>query len=160
LNQCNEFYEKTNQAQCSLRQMLIDIKVKIQQESLGNTSEIVVEPNVDYIDKTVNFLKESNYIENSVVDIGDDYFDDRNDPMEKSICQEIKEDIRENKCKNITKQNCPKQNNKKKVKRKTNSLKINEKELQDLLLDGLDNEQNNGKDEKSNVKIPDNYMTG
>ncbi|XP_011505269.1 PREDICTED: zinc finger protein 382-like [Ceratosolen solmsi marchali] len=159
LNQCNEFYEKTHQAQCSLGHMIIERKVKVQQETLRNAPEIVAESNVDYIDKTINFVKVNNYVDNSVDDIGDDYFDDNNGPMEKAACEKSK-DVSENKSKNLTKQNCPKQNNKKKVKRKTNSLKINEKELQDLLLNELDNEQINEKDGKPNVKIPDNYMTG
>ncbi|XP_063979784.1 zinc finger protein 689-like [Diachasmimorpha longicaudata] len=60
LNQCTLFYERTHQAQISLRQLLIDIK------PLPDTSS----PDIDHVEKIIEC---SNKTEDEITDLGDDY---------------------------------------------------------------------------------------
>lgn len=154
LNQCSEFFEKTNQAQTSLRQLLIEPK----------SEPSTLEPTIDFIKKTVEFPKEeeiaidecqlsNNYIHNSAVDIANTYFSNENE----NDCNEQKyETVKEEKCKIQVKKGSPKQA-KKKVKKKSQMQRMEDLEL------CLNSDLKKGHNDigiKSNVKVPDNYMTG
>ena len=189
LNQCSDFYEKTNQAQTSLRQLLI-----INPKSEPHSGE----PNVEYIDKTVEFLKEensqviegivecnlsnANYISNSVsvdnnidisnsvdittsveisdtVEINDTFFVDESTGV-KCMSYSTIEDIQEE-GKNKKCKTVVKKNPPKQPKKKVRKRSQTQK-MEDLelgLTSDLDEELNE-LDPKSNTKIPDNYMTG
>ncbi|KAF7380970.1 hypothetical protein HZH68_015845 [Vespula germanica] len=154
LNQCSEFFEKTNQAQASLRQLLIEPK----------SEPSTLEPNIDFIKKTVEFPKEEeiaidecqlsdNYIHNSAVDITNTYFNNEN---ENDCNQQKYETVKEEKCKIQVKKGSPKQT-KKKVKKKSQMQRMEDLEL------CLTSDLKKGHSDisiKSNMKVPDNYMTG
>ncbi|XP_033339603.1 uncharacterized protein LOC117228050 isoform X2 [Megalopta genalis] len=160
LNQCSEFFEKTNQAQTSLRQLLINTKSEPQS----------LETNLDYIEKSVAFPKEeeeagdtvtgcqlsNNYIQES--DVSHNYFIEET----KSISQkkyEVKEsenNAKEKKCKIQMKKASPKQT-KKKLKRKNQNQKLDDSNL--YINSDLEKEHSN-MNVKTNIKVPDNYMTG
>ncbi|XP_012281142.1 zinc finger protein 583 [Orussus abietinus] len=161
LNQCSEFYEKTNQAQDSLRQLLIDPKSEPSQ----------LEPNLDYVEKSIEFPKEEvtegivnchlpdNYVSDSVNDISDTYFNDDNnesDPAKYKI-EEMQEVVKEKSCKTSEKKNLPKQT-RRRLKKKTQAQKMEDLELD--LTSKLEEEQDDTESLKVNIKIPENYMTG
>ncbi|XP_015437887.1 PREDICTED: putative zinc finger protein 735 [Dufourea novaeangliae] len=159
LNQCSDFFEKTNQAQTSLRQLLTDTKSEPQ--SLA--------ANIDYIQKTVAFPKEeevgdmitecqlsNSYIQES--NASHDYFieENKNISQEKYETQEPESNAKEKKCKIQMKKTSPKQP-KKKLKRKNQNQKMEDSNL--YINSDLEKEQNS-MSVKTNIKIPDNYMTG
>ncbi|XP_014607524.1 PREDICTED: zinc finger protein 626-like [Polistes canadensis] len=171
LNQCSEFFEKTNQAQASLRQLLIEPK----------SEPSTLEPNIDFIKKTVvEFPKveevvetiddcqlTDNYIHNTAVDITNTYFSNENEnenvnenendndnDNDNDCDQEKYETVKQQKCKIQVKKGLPKQT-KKKVKKKSQMQRMDDLEL--CLNSDLKKGNN---DIKSNIKVPDNYMTG
>lgn len=138
LNQCSEFYEKTNQAQTSLRQMMINPK----NEPLSVPPPL--EPNIDYVEKTVDFPKEEEFICDSVDDMDDAYFEEEHHDDELDKANKVR---------------APKKNSPKGRKR-LKSQKLDECELQGLTSDDLEEGQSIDVDTKANLKIPENYMTG
>lgn len=159
LNQCNDFYEKTNQAQCNLRHMLIDSKET-------SHSSLVPDDESNFAEKTEDTSKEEVYVEDLVAGGNEDdeeYSDnsDNNDNTEKEqISQEdVKDDNEDEDSKSAVKKGSPKQNNKKKVKRKSSLNKADEDDFQDPS-EVVEKVQTNVRDGKSRMKIPDNYMTG
>ncbi|KAG7205667.1 hypothetical protein KM043_007617 [Ampulex compressa] len=160
LNQCSEFFEKTNQAQTSLRQLLIDPKSEPQP----------LEANIDYVEKTVDFPKEEsgegivecqltdNYINQSVTDITNTYYIEGNKGPnhQKYETEEMQDNVKQKKCKVQVKKNSPKQA-RKRLKKKSQAQKMDDSEL----CTGSDLEKDHeDMGVKTNVKIPDNYMTG
>ncbi|XP_076646285.1 uncharacterized protein LOC143355393 isoform X2 [Halictus rubicundus] len=160
LNQCNEFFEKTNQAQTSLRQLLINTKSEPQS----------LETNIDYIQKADAFPKEeeeagdavtecqltNNYIHES--NVSHNYFieETKSINQKKYEVKESESNAKEKKCKIQMKKTSPKQT-KKKLKRKSQNEKLDDTHL--YINSDLEKEHNN-MNVKTNVKIPDNYMTG
>ncbi|XP_076277236.1 uncharacterized protein LOC143207526 isoform X3 [Lasioglossum baleicum] len=161
LNQCNEFFEKTNQAQTSLRQLLINTKSEPQS----------LETNIDYIQKADAFPKEeeetrdtvaecrqlsNNYIHES--NVSHDYFieEPKSINQKKYEVKESESNAKEKKCKIQMKKTLPKQT-KKKLKRKSQNEKLDDTHL--YINSDLEKEHNS-MNVKTNVKIPDNYMTG
>lgn len=132
LNQCSEFFEKTNQAQTSLRQLLIHPKTEPQ----------ALETDINYIQKTVEtFPKEevvgqaiiechlsNNYIHES--DIPHNYFTEeaKNNNRQKYENKESQDIGKQKKYKVQMKKTSFKQN-KKKLKRKSQSQKTNDSSL-------------------------------
>ncbi|XP_043284345.1 zinc finger protein 3 homolog [Venturia canescens] len=167
LNQCNDFYEKTNQAQSSLRQLLTEPK----SEALA-----ALEPNIEYIEKTVEYPKveseevveefspSDNYVTETVEDMGDEYFHDENEDSE---ADEKYKDLQENskkKYKNEEKKGSGKQT-KKKLKKRSQSRKMSNSDIgaTNSENDEYQSEIGNSNEypvSKAGVKIPDNYMTG
>ncbi|XP_031837799.1 uncharacterized protein LOC116429230 isoform X2 [Nomia melanderi] len=156
LNQCNEFFEKTNQAQTSLRQLLIDTKSEPQS----------LETNIDYIQKTVIFPKEeeivdtiiecqisNNYIQES--NVSNDYFTEETKSQQNYEAKEPENSSKEKKCKIQMKKASPKQT-RKKLKRKNQNQKPEDSNL--CINPDLEREHN--MNVKTNIKVPDNYMTG
>ena len=159
LNQCSEFFEKTNQAQTSLRQLLIDTKSEPQS----------LETNINYIEKTVAFPKEedireqiidcqlsSNYIHES--HIPHNYFGEENksNNEQKYEAKESQDTVKQKKCKIQMKKASLKQT-KKRLKRKSQSQKMSDISM--YINSDLQKEHNN-MSIKASVKVPDNYMTG
>lgn len=160
LNQCSEFFEKTNQAQVSLRQLLdqksetqpiesnidyVEETVEYQKHEASNREEIVVEchlPN-NYINETVNILNTSYFIEEC--------------KAENSETSEMQDNVKQKKCKLQIKKGSPKLT-KKKVKRKNQILKI-EEESELHISSEMDKVQNDTV-VKSNMNLADNYMSG
>ncbi|KAK0098679.1 hypothetical protein PV326_005090 [Microctonus aethiopoides] len=164
LNQCSEFYEQTNQAQASLKQLFIESsKLKISQRTL--------EHNTEYIEKTENFsteeqhsaveLAETSYVTESVNnDINDCYYNDDNHVISDTP-KDVTDEISAHKKKSITVKKSLFKETKKKIKRKTNSKSssiINACTASSV----TDNPEKclEIKDTKTLIKIPDNYMTG
>lgn len=161
LNQCSEFFEKTNQAQISLRQLLIDPKSEPQP----------IEPNIDYVEETIEFPKNEgnnreeivqcqlpgNYINETVNILNTSYFIEGCNKNENSGTQEMQDNAKQKKCKIQIKKNCPKQT-KKKLKKKGQMQKI-EEEPELHISTHLDKEQNDVA-LKDNIEIVDNYMPG
>ncbi|XP_043480816.1 zinc finger protein 300-like isoform X1 [Leptopilina heterotoma] len=180
LNLCSEFYEKTNKAQISLRQLLMNVKTDVH----------VIEGNIEYIDKSlvdplkpeqneriVEFPPNHNYITNTVIDNNSDnidpsidisnsveigstveinniYFSDGNLDTKLKFESEITvNESRNRKCKVSSKKSATKQ--KRKMKKRNQKMDEQELEATSDLEDEL-----NGLDSKSSTKIPDNYMTG
>lgn len=156
LNQCSEFFEKTNQAQTSLRQLLIDTKSEPQS----------LETNINYVEKTA-FPKEedigeeiidcqlsNNYIHES--HIPHNYFGEENksNNEQKYEAKESHDTVKQKKCKIQMKKSSLKQT-KKRLKRKSQSQKMSDISM--YINSDLQKEHNNI---KANVKVPDNYMTG
>lgn len=165
LNQCSQFYEKTNQAQCSLRN-LIELKKEeedeVQQEILQSTltAPTIESDAAEPAEKADDFDKDDDdYADDSVGGIDDDYFDDSSDKIES---QESTNDCRADKCgKIVGKESSPKLNSeteKKKVKRKGACSP----KLDNLLV--RNNSSSDGGasrgEARSSAKIPENYMTG
>ncbi|XP_076667664.1 uncharacterized protein LOC143368624 isoform X2 [Andrena cerasifolii] len=159
LNQCSEFFEKTNQAQTSLRQLLIDTKSEPQS----------LETNINYIEKTVAFPKEEN-IGEQIIDcqlsnnyiheshIPQNYFGEENksNNEQKYEAKESHDAVKQKKCKIQMKKSSLKQT-KKRLKRKSQSQKMSDISM--YINSDLQKEHNN-MNIKANVKVPDNYMTG
>ncbi|XP_003424691.2 zinc finger protein 2 [Nasonia vitripennis] len=160
LNQCNDFYEKTNQAQCNLRHMLTDSK---------ETSQSALVPDVrsNFVEKTEDISKGEVYVEDLIAEgnIDDEEYSDNSENNDittekEHISQENVKYNKEDEDSKITvKKGSPKQNNKKKVKRKISLNKGDEDDFQDPS-EVIKKEQTNVRDGKSRMKIPDNYMTG
>ncbi|XP_024937279.1 zinc finger protein 567 isoform X2 [Cephus cinctus] len=162
LNQCSEFFEKTNQAQTSLRQLLIDPK----------SESPPLEPNVDYVEKAVEFPKEEevtegivechlsdNYINDSVNEINDSYFNDDNndsDPSKYEV-EEMQESTKQRKCRTPVKKNSPKQT-RKRLKRRSQAQKMEDLELG--IASDFEEEHNDMNAKVSLKHYPENYMTG
>ena len=186
LNQCSIFYEKSNQAQTSLRELLINPKPELHS----------VEPNIKYIEKTVHFPKEEQIVEeivkcnssnasynrdtievddsveidNSVdvcngvviedtVEIDNNFFSDESidiKPENYSKIERVQDDEKNENCTSVVKKNSSRQP-KKKIRKKNQIQKMEDLELG--LTSDLDEELNE-LDAKSNAKIPENYMTG
>ncbi|XP_076624470.1 uncharacterized protein LOC143343448 isoform X2 [Colletes latitarsis] len=160
LNQCNEFFEKTNQAQTSLRQLLIDSKSQSQS----------LETNINYIQKTVAFPKEeeevtegivechlaNNYIQESNVPCNYFIEENKNSNHQKYEAKESQDTMKQKKCK-IQMKKTPLKQTRKRLKRKNQNPKIEDPNI--YINSDLEKEHNN-MNVKTNVKIPDNYMTG
>ncbi|XP_017763558.1 PREDICTED: zinc finger protein 883-like [Eufriesea mexicana] len=155
LNQCSEFFEKTNQAQVSLRQLLLDPKVETQR----------LQSNINYIDKTIALPKEevgeetvqchlSNYIHDTS-NVSRNYFieENKNDNHQKYENEEP-QDIKQKKCKIQLKKTSLKQT-RKRLKRKNQKM-----EDTDMYTNTNLKKEHENVDIKTNIKIPDNYMTG
>ncbi|XP_014486895.1 PREDICTED: zinc finger protein 773-like isoform X2 [Dinoponera quadriceps] len=119
LNQCSDFFEKTNQAQVSLRQLLIEAKSDSQP----------IEPNIDYVEETVEFPKNE-------------------------VSQETQDSAKQKKCKIQIKKSSPKQT-KKKLKKKNQMQKMEETEHH--ISSRMGKKQSDGT-VKNNLKIVDNYI--
>lgn len=156
LNQCSEFFEKTNQAQVSLRQLLLDPKVEPQP----------LESNINYIDKTIAFPKEeigegivechlSNYIHDTS-NASRNYFieENKNDNHQKYENEEPQDNVKQKKCK-IQFKKTPLKQTRKKLKRKSQKM-----EDPDVYITADLKKEHKNIDMKTNIKIPDNYMTG
>ncbi|XP_050594369.1 oocyte zinc finger protein XlCOF6-like isoform X3 [Bombus affinis] len=156
LNQCSEFFEKTNQAQVSLKQLLLDPKVEPQP----------LESNINYIDKTIAFPKEeigegivechlSNYIHDTS-NASRNYFieENKNDNRQKYENEEPQDNVKQKKCKIQFKKTQLKQT-RKKLKRKSQKM-----EDPDVYISADLKKEHKNIDMKTNIKIPDNYMTG
>lgn len=185
LNQCSEFYEKTNKAQTSLRQLVINPKLEphsveeninyINKSGASLKKEQITERVVDCFEATDTYLNNTDIdnnsenlvrsidINNSVeigstVEIPSIYFADG--PLDaKSNFKESEKTLNENKnkrCKSTVKKNWTKPS-KKRVKKRNQSPKMVDEDF-DITSD-MDEELNE-LDVKSNTKIPDNYMTG
>ncbi|XP_053994972.1 putative zinc finger protein 66 isoform X1 [Hylaeus volcanicus] len=159
LNQCNEFFEKTNQAQTSLKQLLIDPKSEPQS----------LQTSINYIEKTVAFPKEeevaegivechltNNYIHES--NISCNYFveENKNSNHQKYEAKEAQDIVKQKKCK-IQMKKTPLKQTRKRLKRKSQNQKMEDSNM--YINSDLEKEHNNI-NVKTNVKIPDNYMTG
>ena len=159
LNQCNEFYEKTNQAQISLRQLLIDPK----------TESRSLETNVNYIEKTEAFPKveeagegidechlPNNYINEP--NESQNYFieENKNNNYQKYETEESQAISKQKKCKIQLKKTSLKQA-KKKLKRKNQNQKM---ENSDVHINSDLKKESSNMSIKTIIKIPDNYMTG
>lgn len=159
LNQCSEFFEKTNQAQISLRQLLIDPKSEPQP----------VEPNIDYVEETVEFPKnETNnsqeivhvpntYINETVNILNTSYFIEGCNKNENIETQAMQDNAKQKKCKLQIKKSSPKQT-KKKLKKKGQMQKV-EEESELHIVSQIDKEQNDAA-LKDSIEIVDNYMPG
>lgn len=161
LNKCNEFFEKTNQAQISLRQLLIDPKSEPQP----------IEPNIDYVEETVEFPKNEvnnreeivqcqlpgNYINETVNILNTSYFIEGCNKNENSETQDnsMQDNAKQKKCKIQIKKCSPKQT-KKKVKKK-GQMQKSESEL--YISSEVEKEQSDV-ELKDNIDIVDNYMPG
>ncbi|XP_066586730.1 zinc finger protein 626-like [Prorops nasuta] len=160
LNQSSEFFEKTNQAQVSLRQLLVESKSETRDLEPSVNYEIKGE--TEYLkDETVNRLSDNlrlseDYISNAVNDIGETYFngDHQDNTNDKYDSDEITNEEKPKKSKVHTKRNISKPG-KKKVKRKAQAQKLEDLEF-DLNSDAVKIHNL----DKNNIKIPDNYMTG
>lgn len=161
LNQSSEFFEKTNQAQISLRQLLTDSKSEPQP----------IEPNIDYVEETIEFPKNEvnnreeivqcqlpgNYINETVNILNTSYFIEGCNKSASSETQEMQDNAKQKKCKLQIKKSSPKQT-KKRLKKKGQMQKIEEESELDMSSE-IDKEQS---DEtlKDNIEIVDNYMPG
>ncbi|XP_043251032.1 zinc finger protein 613-like isoform X2 [Colletes gigas] len=160
LNQCNEFFEKTNQAQTSLRQLLVDSKSQSQS----------LETNINYIQKTVAFPKEEEEVTEGIVEchLANNYIQESNVPCnyfieenktsnhQKYEAKESQDTMKQKKCK-IQMKKTPLKQTRKRLKRKNQNPKIEDPNI--YINSDLEKEHNN-MNVKTNVKIPDNYMTG
>ncbi|XP_011630595.1 zinc finger protein 479-like isoform X1 [Pogonomyrmex barbatus] len=159
LNQCSEFFEKTNQAQISLRQLLIDPKSEPQS----------IEPNIDYVEESIEFSKNEvnnreeivqcqlpgNYINETVNILNTSYFIEGCNKNENTEIQEIQDNTKQKKCKIQIKKSSPKQA-KKKLKKKGQMQKV-EEESELHIASQIDKEQNNTT-LNDNIEIVDNYI--
>lgn len=164
LNQCSEFIEKTNQAQVSLRQLLIDPKSEPQP----------IEPNIDYVEETVELPKNesnnptreeivecqlpANYINETVNISNASYFieDCKDESSQKYESQEMQDNTKQKKCKIQIKKNSPKQT-KKRLKKKNQLQKMEESELH--ISSKIEKEQDEAT-VKDNMNVVDNYTPG
>ncbi|CAK9796263.1 Zinc finger protein 585A [Anthophora plagiata] len=159
LNQCSEFFEKTNQAQESLKQLLVDSKIEPQS----------LETNINYIHRTVAFPKEEEEVGEGIIQchLSNNYIHDRanvshnyfikeskNNNHEKYDTEEHQDIIKQKKCKIQLKKTSLKQT-RKKLKRKNQKI-----EDSDMYINADLKKEHNNISLKANVKIPDNYMTG
>lgn len=159
LNQCSEFFEKTNQAQISLRQLLIDPKSEPQ----------AVEPNIEY--EEIEFPKNEainkedivqcqlpgNYINETVNILNTSYFIEGCNKNENIETQAMQDNAKQKKCKIQIKKSSPKQT-KKKLKKKGQMQKI-EEESELHISSQIDKEQDDMA-LKDGIEIVDNYMSG
>lgn len=159
LNQCSDFFEKTNQAQVSLRQLLVDTKVESQP----------IEPNIDYVEETVEFPKGENNNREEIVECqlpgnyisetantsnASYYIEEYKD--ENSQNEETLDNIKQKKCKIQIKKSSPKQT-KKRLKKKNQMQKMEETEHQ---ISSRVGKKQNDAAMKNNLKIVDNYIPG
>lgn len=161
LNQCSEFFEKTNQAQILLKQLLIDLKPEPQP----------IEPNIDYVEETIEFGKDEannreeiaerqlpgNYINETVNVLNTYNFIEGCDKSENSETRETQGNTKQKKCKIQIKKSSPKQT-KKRLKKK-NQMQRMEEESELHVSSQIDKEQNDAA-MKNNLKIVDNYISG
>lgn len=160
LNQCSEFFEKTNQAQISLRQLLIDPKSESQ----------AIEPNIDYVEDAIEFPKNEanrepsvqcqlpgNYINETVNILNTSYFIEGCNKNENTETQAMQDNAKQKKCKLQIKKSSPKQT-KKKLKKKGQMQKV-EEESELHISSQIDKEQNDAA-LKDNIEIVDNYIPG
>lgn len=162
LNQCSEFFEKTNQAQISLRQLLIDPKSESQP----------IEPNIDYVEETIEFPKteasnreeivqcqlRGNYINETVNILNTSYFIEGCNKSANSKAQEMQDNAKQKKCKVQIKKSSPKQT-KKKLKKKGQMQKVEEEESQLHISPQIDKEQSDAA-LKDSIETIDSYMSG
>lgn len=169
LNQCNDFVEKTNRAQESLQKLFRESKDSIE----------ILEPNIDYVEKTVEYPKgeceeaagdcslSDNYVTETADDIGEEYYRNENNDSDFECKQETyveQEPSKQKKCKAAAKKASPKQA-KKRVKRRSQPRKISNSDVGATTSD-MDDDQNEVRgsqdfqQSKAGGKIPDNYMTG
>lgn len=162
LNQCSEFFEKTNKAQISLKQLLINLKPEPQP----------IEPNIDYVEETIEFPKDEvnnreeiaecqsagNYINDDTVNVLNTYdFIEGCNKSDSSKTQETQDNTKQKKCKIQIKKSSPKQA-KKRLKRR-NQMQRMEEESELHMSSQIDKEQNDAT-VKNNLKIVDNYISG
>lgn len=162
LNQCSEFFEKTNKAQISLKQLLINLKPEPQP----------IEPNIDYVEETIEFPKEDevnnreeiaerqsagNYINDTVNVLNTYNFIEGCNKSDNSKTRETQDNAKQKKCKIQIKKSSPKQA-KKRLKRR-NQMQRMEEESELHMSSQIDKEQNDTA-VKNNLKIVDNYIPG
>lgn len=160
LNQCSEFFEKTNKAQISLKQLLINLKPEPQP----------IESNIDYVEETIEFPKDEvnreeiaecqspgNYINDTVNVLNTYDFIEGCNKSDSSKTQETQDNIKQKKCKIQIKKSSPKQT-KKRLKRR-NQIQRMEEESELHMSSQIDKEQNDAA-VKNNLKIVDNYISG
>lgn len=161
LNQCSEFFEKTNQAQILLKQLLVNLKLEPQP----------IEPNIDYVEETIEFRKDEannreeiaerqlpgNYINETVNVLNTYNFIEGCDKSENSEIQETQGNTKQKKCKIQIKKSSPKQT-KKRLKKK-NQMQRMEEESELHVSSQIEKEQNDAA-MKNNLKIVDNYIAG
>ena len=166
LNQSNDFFERTNQAQESLRNLLIVPKVEYVEKSVEYPKEDAKE-NVGDCELSDNYNKET------TDDMGEEYFNDDNNDSEVETKEEIltEQEIemeKEKKSKAGAKKTTPlttttTKQTKKKVKRRSSQMtKISSSDIGGTNSD-MEDQNETGNDfshSKAGTKIPDNYMTG
>lgn len=146
----------------SLRQLLIDPKSEPQP----------IEPNIDYIEETVEFPKDDsnnreeivgcqlpgNYINETVNISNTSYFIEgcKDESPQKYESQVTQDNAKQKKCKIQIKKSSPKQN-KKRLKKKNQMQKVDEAELH---ISSKMEKQQSDTTAKNNMKIVDNYMSG
>jgi len=169
LNQCSDFFEKTNQAQISLKQLLIDAKSEPQP----------IETNIDYVEETVDFPKDEsddrkemvecqlpgNYINDTVNILSGSYFMEGCNKGENSETREtqdshshLQDSLKQKKCKIQVKKSSPKQI-KKRLKRKSQIQKT-EEETELHISSKMEDKEQNDAPVKNNIKTVDNYIPG
>lgn len=166
LNQSSDFFEKTNQAQESLRQLLVDAKSEPQP----------IEANIDYVEETefpknderisdrkdmVDCQLPGNYINDTVSILSGSYFmegcDKSENPETREMQDSQQDSSKQKRCKIQAKKSSPKQA-RRRLKRK-NQLQKAEAESEVRVSSEMDEEQNDAA-VKSNVTIVDNYIPG
>ncbi|KAL0124799.1 hypothetical protein PUN28_006570 [Cardiocondyla obscurior] len=160
LNQCSEFFEKTNQAQISLRQLLTNPKSEPQP----------VEPNIDFIEETIPFPKNevsngeeiaqcqlpNNYINDTVNILNASYFikesnKNENDKTQDSTAQD---NAKQKKCNKMQIKKSSLKQTKKRLKKKGQIQKI-EEESELHISSQIDKETER---EQNNVALKDNII--
>ncbi|XP_015123948.1 zinc finger protein 260 [Diachasma alloeum] len=142
LDQCTLFYERTHQAQISLRHLFIDIK------PLPDSSD----PNIDHVEKIVEY---SNKTEDETADLGDDYIPgDELDPdylTDENEQNEIPEIDHKYTPLEPPEEVEPPGENKTSPKQSIKQVRRRVRKPSSPIRSGSETEE---------IKIPDNYMTG
>ncbi|XP_071625990.1 uncharacterized protein [Temnothorax longispinosus] len=161
LNQCSEFFEKTNRAQISLRQLLTNPKSEPQP----------IEPNIDYVEETIEFPKNEvnneemvqcqlpgSYVNETVNILNTSYFIEGCTKNENTKTQAMQDNAKQKKCKMQIKKSSPKQT-KKKLKKKGQMQKT-EEESELHISSEIDIKEHPVPDAtlEDSVEIVDNYM--
>ncbi|XP_046622181.1 zinc finger protein 737-like isoform X3 [Neodiprion virginianus] len=169
LDQCSDFFEKTNQAQSSLRNLITETKPSVQ---MGRVD-------LNYVEKTMGFPKEEqsqeegmlecqlseNYIDDSVMYFNDEQNivtdnDDNGDSSNghaKYNSEEMLESVKHQIGCGVESKKKSNKQTKKRTKRKAQMQKL---EVLELGITSDLEEKCMDLNTKVKIKIPDNYMTG
>ncbi|XP_046426809.1 zinc finger protein 737-like isoform X1 [Neodiprion fabricii] len=169
LDQCSDFFEKTNQAQSSLRNLITETKPSVQ---MGRVD-------LNYVEKTMDFPKEEqsqeegmlecqlseNYIDDSVMYFNDEQNnvtdnDDNGDSSNghaKYNSEEMLESVKHQIGCGVESKKKSNKQTKKRTKRKAQMQKL---EVLELGITSDLEEKCMDLNTKVKIKIPDNYMTG
>lgn len=160
LNQSDEFFEKTNLAQCSLRQMLMNSAVDAHQEPFKSTFEVTLDSELHSSKKLEFYLKEEYEENHKLKDPSDhDYGDSEIGSEEKKLESEDTVTAKVDNYKTSDKEDSTQEFDRKKVKKKGNLNNPDGYDCQDSETE-KDDKPDSEKNERLSVKIPDNYMTG